>query len=247
MGKAPARRNCSGNPTHLLRALIFDFDGTIVNSEPLILKMTQTLATQEGWSVSEEKYYREYLALDDRGIIEHLYQSHGRPIDHARREELLAWKVRAYAEFIRDGLPAIPGAVEFIRQAAEHFTLAIASGSLRSEIEYLLGKLGLRDKFAALATADDCERSKPDPAVYLKALERLRGLPGFQKEPLEAAHCLAIEDAPLGVIAAHAAGIKCLALTNSRPSQELQQADWVAHRFADVDLEKIRLDFLLGS
>jgi beta-phosphoglucomutase len=247
LGKAAARLIFSGNPTHLLRALIFDFDGIIVNSEPLILEMTQAMAAQEGWSVTEQEYYRDYLALDDRGIIEHLYRSHGRPIDHARREELIAWKVRAYEEIIRDGLPAMPGAVEFVRQAAEHFTLAIASGSLRTEIEHLLGKLGLREKFAVLATADDCVRSKPDPEVYLKALERLRRLPMFQKESLEAAHCLAIEDAPLGIIAAHAAGLKCLALTHSRPPQELQHADWIARQFADVDLEKIRLDFLPRS
>jgi HAD superfamily hydrolase (TIGR01509 family) len=228
----------------LLRALIFDFDGVIVNSEPVILELTQAMAAQEGWSISEEEYYRDYLALDDRGIIERLYRSHGRPLDPARREELVAWKAQAYAQVIRYGLPPMPGATEFVRQAAEHFPLAIASGSLRVEIEQLLRKLSLREKFAVLATADDCERSKPDPQVYLTALERLRQLPAFQQEPLQAAHCLAIEDAPLGALAAHAAGLKCLALTHSRPPEEFRHADWIVSQFADVDLEKIRLAFL---
>lgn len=224
----------------MLRAIIFDFDGIIVDSEPLILKLTQEMAAQEGWTVTEEDYYRHYLALDDRGVIEQLYRSHGRLVDVRRREELVAWKFRAYQQIIRDGLPPIPGAVEFVRKLAEQFTLAIASGSLRVEIEHLLGKLGLREKFAVLATADDCPRSKPDPQVFLKALARLRELPAFHDESLQAAQCLAIEDAPLGVVAAHAAGLKCLALAHSRPLSELQHADWVARQFADVDLEKIR-------
>ena len=61
----------------MLHAIIFDFDGIIVNSEPLIVKLTQQMAALEGWTVTEEEYYRDYLALDDRGIIEHLFRTHG--------------------------------------------------------------------------------------------------------------------------------------------------------------------------
>jgi len=223
----------------LLRAIIFDFDGIIVNSEPIIFELTQKMASREGWTVTEEEYYRDYLALDDRGVIERLYRSHGRPIDIARREELVAWKAREYETIIRDGLPPMPGALEFVHKASDQFTLAIASGSFRVEIEHLLRKLHLREKFAVLATADDCEKSKPQPDVYLKALARLRELPQLQGGPLEARKCLAIEDAPLGIVAAHAAGIRCLGLASSRPLQELRQAEWVARGFEDVDLEEI--------
>ena len=126
---------------------------------------------------------------------------------------------------------------------ASHYPLAIASGSLRVEIHHLLTKLGLREKFSVLATADDCQRSKPDPEVYLLALSRLRALPQFRDQPLAAEECLAIEDAPLGVVAAQAAGFKCLALTHSRPPAELQHADLVASKFADVTLREIRALF----
>jgi len=228
----------------VLRAIIFDFDGIIVNSEPIIFKLTQQMASREGWTVTEEEYYRDYLALDDRGIIEHLYRSHGRPVDAARRDELMAWKAREYEKIIRDGLPPMPGAVEFVRQAAARLTLAIASGSFRAEIEHLLGKLGLREKFAVLATADDCEKSKPEPDVYLKALARLRELPQLREEPLEARHCLAIEDAPLGIVAAHAACLRCLGIASSRPLDELWEAEWVAREFKDVNLEEIACTFL---
>jgi beta-phosphoglucomutase len=227
----------------LLRAIIFDFDGVLVDSEPVIFKLTQEMAAQEGWTVSEDDYYQNYLALDDRGLVEHLFVSHGQRLDDQRRDELIAWKFRAYQEIIRHGLPPMPGAVEFVEKAATLFPLAIASGSLRVEIEHLLTKLDLRAKFAVLATADDCQRSKPDPEVFLQARERLQQLPAFQGAPLAAAECLAIEDAPLGVVAAHAAGMKCLALAHSRPREELRHADWVSHEFEDVNLEKIIASF----
>ena len=230
----------------MLRALIFDFDGVIVDSEPLIFELTRQMAAKEGWTVSREEYFRDYLALDDRGIVERLYQSHGQSMDVARRDELVEWKAREYAGIIRDGLAPMPGAVEFVRRAAENYPLAIASGSLRGEIEHLLAKLGLQKKFALLATADDVERSKPDPAVYLKALAGLAMHPAFQEFPLRAAECLAIEDAPLGVIAAHAAGMKCLALAHSRPSQELNHADWVFESLEGVDMKEIAAEFKSG-
>ncbi len=221
----------------LLRALIFDFDGVLVDSEPLIFELTQKMAAMEGWKVSEEEYYREYLALDDRGIVEHLYRTHGRELDLARRDELVAWKAREYAALIREGLPPIAGAVEFVREAAAKYPLTIASGSLRSEIEHLLDKLQLRSAFQALVTADDCEKSKPVPEVYLKALKGLGKLSAFAANPLRANECLAVEDAPFGVVAAHAAGIKCLALAHSRPARELRHADWVIENFSQADLK----------
>ena len=227
----------------MLRAIIFDFDGIIVDSEPIIMKLTHEMAAQEGWAVSEEEYYDTYLALDDRGIVEHLYASHGRTVDHARVEELVNWKSRVYGNIIENGLPTLPGAVDFVRQAARRYVLAIASGSARTEILHLLGKVELRDCFRVVATADDCQRSKPDPEVYLKALAGLQSLPDFSENPLLPSECLAIEDAPGGIDAAHAAGIRCIGLAHSRATQHLEHADWVFHGFEQVDLTAIAREF----
>lgn len=235
--------NRQGDLAAVLRAVIFDFDGIIVDSEPLILKITQEMAAREGWAVSEEEYYRDYLALDDRGIVERLYSSHGRPIDAARRDEIVGWKIVRYAQMIHDGLPPIDGVVDFIAELARCYPLAIASGSLRSEIEHLLIKTGLSERFGVVATADDCQRCKPDPEVYLLALSRLRTLPVFRDQPLQPEECLAIEDAPLGVIAAQAAGFKCLAIAHSRPASELQHADLVAPDYAHLSLDALRALF----
>ncbi len=231
----------------LLRAIIFDFDGIIVDSEPLILKLTQQMAAREGWNLTEEEYYHKYLALDDRGIIENLFASHGRHVDNARRDELIEWKARAYMDAIQDGLPSFPDAIDFVRKVATQFPLAIASGSLRVEIEHLLEKFGLQDKFTLLVTADDVARSKPDPEVFLKALAGL-GQAAFNPRdghlPLRAAECLVIEDAAAGVDAAHAAGMKCMALAHSLPLDVIGHAEWVYDNFGEVNLEKIRSEFV---
>lgn len=227
----------------MLRTIIFDFDGIIVDSEPIIMKLTQQMAAQEGWTVSEEEYYRDYLALDDRGIVEHLYSRHGRAVDPRRVGELIHWKSQAYGALIENGLPTLPGAVDFVRQAAKAWPLAIASGSARSEIEHLLGKIGLRDLFRMIASADDCERSKPDPEVYLKAVAGMNTLIEFQQSPLLASECLAIEDAPGGIEAARAAGIRCMGLAHSRAKESLAHADWAFNGFEEVDLAAIAKEF----
>lgn len=227
----------------MLRAIIFDFDGVIVDSEPLIMELTQQMAAREGWTVSAEEYYRDYLALDDRGIVEHLYRTHGRAVDLARRDELVHWKAEAYFAAIRNGLKPVPGAPEFVQLAATRYPLAIASGSLRQEVEYLLGKLRLREEFAVLSTASDCEHSKPHPCSYLTALRGLQQLKCFKEEPLQANECLAVEDAPAGVEAAHAAHMKSMALAHSRPAADLRHAEWVFSTFAAVELKEIEEGF----
>jgi beta-phosphoglucomutase len=219
--------------------MIFDFDGILVDSEPAIVEVYQQMAAREGWVLTEEEYYRDYLALDDRATVSQLYRSHKRDLSLDQRDELVRWKRETYLEAIRGGLPALPGATEFAKHCSSLFPLAIASGSLRDEVEYLLGKLALRDRFAVLSTAEDVEHSKPHPEIYLNALAGLRKLEQLRNPRLEPSQCLAVEDAPAGVDAAHAAGIRCLALAHSRPLEELGHADWVFREFAEIKLDEI--------
>jgi beta-phosphoglucomutase len=223
--------------------MIFDFDGILVDSEPAIVEVYQRMAANQGWVLNEDEYYRDYLALDDRAAVTHLYRSHGQDLTPERRDELIRWKTETYMEAIRNGLPPLPGATEFVRQCSDPFPLAIASGSLRGEVEYLLQKLGLRDAFSVLSTAEDSERCKPHPGVYLNALAGLNKLERFRERPLNSYECLAIEDAPAGVDAAHAAGIRCAALAHSRPLNELSHADWVFREFAEIQLDKLLRSF----
>jgi beta-phosphoglucomutase len=227
----------------MLRAIVFDFDGIIVNSEPLILKLVQDMAALRGWHLTEEEYYRDYLALDDRAVIELLFRRYGLKADPTLQDELLKWKEQAYWKAIQDGLPAFPDAVDFVRKVGVRYPLAIASGSLRGEIEHLLKKLSLRDAFQIVVAAEDTTKSKPDPQGYLKALDRLR-IEGFcSGPPLGASESLAIEDAAAGVDAAHAAGMKCMALAHSLPREGLKHAEWIFENFGEVDFERIVREF----
>ncbi len=113
----------------LLRAIIFDFDGVLVDSELLIFKLTQEMVAKVGLSLTEEEYFRHYLGLDDREILRNLCRRHGRAISQARLDESIAWKARTYANDIRDGLPLVTGAIEFVRRAKARCPLAVASGS----------------------------------------------------------------------------------------------------------------------
>lgn len=205
------------------------------------MELTQRMAGLEGWALSSEEYYRDYLALDDRRIVEHLFLTHGRPLDEGRREKLMRWKEEAYARAIQGGLPEFHGASAFVRQCAARYPLAIASGSLRSEVEVLLASMDLRDRFSALSTADDCEQSKPHPCSYLTALRKLQNMDACTD--LKAGECLAIEDAPAGIDAAHAAGMKCMALAHSRVAADLQHAEWVFEGFRETALAEIEEEF----
>ena len=225
--------------TIMLGAIIFDFDGIIVDTEPTIYQVFREMAEREGWPLSEQEYFGRYLALHDRALIHDLFESHGRKLRPGRLEELMQWKTGRYMERVKDGLPALPGAVEFIEKVSAQYPLAIATGSIRQEVEHLLKKLDLLPKFPILISADQFGPSKPDPECFLMALELLRKLPGTAGNGLKAAYCLVIEDSPAGVDGAHRAGMKCLGLAHSCPLEQLAEADWRAQGYEELDWEAI--------
>ncbi len=225
----------------MLEAIIFDFDGVIVDTEPAILGVFQELAQREGLTLTEEDYFADYLALHDRDLIRRLFHAQGHRLSEERFKELLAWKSRRYREVIQDGLPPLPGAVEFIGRVGPRFPLAIATGSIRPEVVHLLDKLNLTEKFPVLVSADEFGPSKPDPECFRMALERLRKQPSGAA--LQAGDCLVIEDSPAGLEGAHRAGMKCLGLAHSRPLEELAEADWRAQGYGEIHWEDILAAF----
>jgi len=229
----------------LLRAIIFDFDGIIVDTEPTIYRVFLELAAKEGFTLSQEEYFRDYLALHDRGVLNLLFRRNGGKLTDARLEELLEWKNKRYMEVIQDGLPPLPGALDFIEQVSRDYPLAIATGSIRSEVSHLLGKIGLTKKFPVLVSADDFGPSKPDPACFLLTLEQLRRQPIFSQDTLQATECLVIEDSPAGVAGAGAAGMRSLGLAHSVPLEALgvAAADWRAENYAAIDWNEIVAGF----
>jgi beta-phosphoglucomutase len=206
------------------RAVLFDFDGVIVNSEPLhFLAFNEVLAT-ERIELREDEYYRELIGFDDRGAIRHLFQKRGRPLEPKTLLSLMARKSRAMMDLIhRRQFSALPGVEEFVRGLWRTRPLAICSGALREEIETMLEGISLRDCFSVIVAAEDVTVGKPDPQGYLMAVQQLSEK---IKKPLKPADCLVVEDAPTVIRSVKAAGFPTLAVATSYPLMKLMDADW---------------------
>ena len=219
-----------------MRAVIFDFDGVLVNSEPLHFRAMRDSLVPEGILIDSTEYLRNYVAYDDRNAIRIALEQHGHPWDPVRVEIVADRKARMFAE-MKSGIPFFPGARELVRGLQrEEVPLAIASGARHSEIEELLEAGGLRDAFAAVVGADDVERTKPHPEPYLEALKQLQQItPG-----LEAGDCVAIEDTPPGIAAARAAGMTVVGVAHTYDASVLSSADHVLTSLRRVDAAALR-------
>jgi HAD superfamily hydrolase (TIGR01509 family) len=222
----------------MLRAIIFDFNGVIIDDEPLHLELFRRVLGEEGLGLTDADYHEKYLGYDDRGCFVAALTDAGRAQAAAEAtfiNGLIARKAVYYRQAIDERL-LFPGVVEFVRRAARRFPLAIVSGALRPEIELVLGRGRIRDCFSVIIAAEDVSECKPHPEGYLKALAALNAHPSAQTA-IQPAECLVIEDSVAGVEAARRAGMRCLAVTNSYRAEELAGADWVTASLAECELE----------
>jgi HAD superfamily hydrolase (TIGR01509 family) len=219
----------------MLRAIICDFDGVVADNEPTHCAMFQRILGQLGIFLSKEEYYAQYLGYDDKGCFAAVLAARGRPAPPALIQELVAKKADAYLDYIRTHLVIFPGVQEFIREAAKHYRLAIASGALRHEIEFILEQAGIRKEFEHITSSEDVAHGKPDPEALLHALAALNR--SSRKSPdLLPEQCLVIEDSIPGIRAAHRAGMKVLAVANTHSAEDLREADAVTQSLRDVRL-----------
>jgi HAD superfamily hydrolase (TIGR01509 family) len=219
----------------MLRAVIFDFNGIIVDDEPIHFKLFQRVLGEEGIALTEEDYYARYLGFDDRGAFMAGFRENSRPLSAPKLQELIECKAVYYQEAIRNDVTVFPGVKNLVTDLAQTLPLAVASGALRHEIETILKTLGLLDHFRAIVAAEDVTQGKPEPEIYLKALAALNAR-GENGKPIEAADCVVIEDSKEGINGARRAGMKCLAVTNSHPPELLSEATAVVKSLEDVNL-----------
>ena len=222
----------------MLDAVIFDFDGIIVDTEPLHYKAFQQLLVPLGLGYSWEQYLEQYLGFDDRDAFREAFRAAGRPLSDRELKALMDAKADAFQEIVCVGVSPYPGVVELIRSISGALPLALCSGALRSDIDPILAQLALTGVFDTLVTADEVAASKPDPESYRLALARLQDIyPGR----ISAAATIAIEDTPAGIASATGAGLKVLAVTNSYAKERLTGACRVVDSLAGTDLEGLRL------
>lgn len=219
----------------MMRAAIFDFDGVLVNSEPLHFRALREALLPEGISIDEQAYANEYLAYDDRGAIRLALGNHAKPADRDKVEEVAARKAELFDGWLT-GIPFFAGARELVRQLAGAMPLAIASGALTQEIEIMLTGGGVRDAFGAIVGADQVRNGKPHPEPYLLAMQRIAD----QAPGLTPAECLVFEDSPPGIASARAAGMKVVAVTNSYPAAKLGAANRVVASLVGLEMASLR-------
>lgn len=218
----------------MLKAIIFDFDGVLADTEPLHFAMFQRVLQDEGLPLSEHDYYQKYVGFDDKGCFHAILSEHGRPAPPAMIQQLVERKAVMMLGHITTTRVVYPGVVEFVKNVAGRYRLAIVSGALRHEIELILKTAGMRDDFEHITAAEDVQDGKPAPEGYLHALRSLN-----QHAPLLASECLVIEDTLFGIQAAHAAGMRCLAVSTTYPPDRLGTADAVIATLQDYDLASL--------
>jgi len=229
----------------VLRAILFDFNGVLVDDEPLHLEMFQRVLGEEGVTLTREDYYAHYLGLDDRGCFAAVLAAAGETVPIPRLMRLIARKASYYQEHIRrHGYPFFPGAIDLVRGlAAAGRMLGVVSGALHEEVEGALRQAGVHPLFKVLVTAEDVAEGKPDPEGYRRALEALNSLPPLPERLVHPHEVLAIEDSPAGLAAAAAAGLLTLGLAHTYPVDHLAPADAVAERLADLALPALEKRF----
>jgi len=220
----------------MLRAVIFDFNGIIVDDEPIHFELFKKVLGEEAIVLTEEAYYARYLGFDDRGAFSFGHREHNRPLSQEKLAELIERKAVYYQEAIRNHVAIFPGVKSLVAELAQYLLLAVASGALRNEIETILTTAGLISYFKAIVSAEDVERGKPEPDIFLKALAALNAQ-NRNGEPIAAADCVVIEDSKEGIKGARRAGMKCLAVTNSYSAELLDEANAVVKTLEAVTLE----------
>jgi HAD superfamily hydrolase (TIGR01509 family) len=204
-----------------VRAVIFDMDGVIVDSEPYSMQALIDILRQYGIEPTEDDLRRSY----GRRIRDDFVDYFSRYGVTANVHTAIAHKHARYYHLAAGHLQPFPGVVPLLKRVHDHgYRLALASSGDRVKIAFGMQALGLNGTFEAIISGDDVTHSKPDPEIYLTAAQRLAVPP---------VDCVAIEDAPTGIEAAKRAGMRCIAVTNSVAREQLQKADLIVDSLAD--------------
>ncbi len=217
----------------MLRGVIFDFDGVLVDSEKVHFEgFRAVLAEGAGIEIAFSEYAEHYMVHDDHGVIRHALRKHGQGAGPALVDHLAARKKEVFAGLFSSigFLPGAKAVIGFLSEAG--VPLAIASGSPRSEIESLLRRDHLLGMFRGIVSVNDVSHRKPHPESYLKA----RGL-------VDAVHSaqgvVAFEDSIHGIASARAAALRVVGVTNSHPREQLKDAHYVIDSLTELTVADI--------
>jgi beta-phosphoglucomutase len=212
----------------MMKGVLFDMDGVLVDSEHFISKAAIIMFSELGFRVLPEDF-RPFVGMGENSYIGGVAEKHGIKIDI---EQAKARTYEIYRTMVRGILSPLPGAHEFISECRKKkFKLALATSADRIKMEINLKEIGLsRDSFHSIITGLDIKNKKPSPEIYLEASKSLGVNPW---------ECLVVEDAVSGIEAGKAAGCRCLAVTTSFGAELLKEADWICDSLLNVPEEAL--------
>ncbi len=212
----------------MIKAILFDMDGVIINSEPIHSKVESSLLVELGAKVTEDDFLK-YAGMPFDAIAADVLK---KDKDDPVIKDVVKKKFDRMLPLCEKELKTYPNVTETLKQLKKEFSLALASSSISVFIKYVIKKFNLSDNFdVVVSAADDVKNGKPAPDIFLKAAEKLNVKPE---------ECVVVEDALNGIKAAKAAGMKCIANTNSFPKDKLTEADLIIDNFNELTIDTIK-------
>lgn len=207
------------------RAVVFDFDGVLADSEGLHLAAFQDVLSARGWTLDRASYFARYLGYDDHDLLQKFLDDQRIQITNNDLDAIVTEKGRRYDARVQGNNILFPAAAACVARLRGTFALGIASGSLHDEIVDILAANKLEDAFEVIVGADDVPRSKPAPDPYATAVQKL----GVRPED-----AVAIEDSHWGLTAAREAGLRVIGITTSYARNALRSADTVVDSLDEI-------------
>jgi HAD superfamily hydrolase (TIGR01509 family) len=229
----------------MIKAILMDFNGVIINDEPIQLQAYREILKDDGIDLSDEDYYSR-LGMDDKTFVSSVLEGAGKEFDADKIATFTRAKTEKWLAIIERNLPLFPGIDDFVKRMSNELSLGIVSMAKREEIGLVLEMAGIAQCFSVIVSAEDVSKCKPDPECYRIGFARIDAhRTGTGHAPLIHSDCLVIEDSPPGVEAARAAGLPVLGVTNTVDEDPLRAAGAasVARDLSDWMPESVRLVF----
>lgn len=208
----------------MIKAILFDFNGVIIDDEPVQMRAYQEVLKDHGIDLTEEDYYAS-LGMDDHTFVRNAFKVKGLPEPNGKTDEIVDAKFAKWKESVTAKLPLFEGIENFVEKCSREFALGIVSMATRREIDHVLQLSGMADKFSTIISSEHVVNCKPDPECFrigFREIDAVRIEQGHL--PMCHADCLVIEDSPPGVKAAIAADLQALGVANTVSSDELRKA-----------------------
>ncbi|MEM1170645.1 MAG: HAD family phosphatase [Cyanobacteria bacterium P01_H01_bin.35] len=225
-----------------LKAVLFDFNGVIINDEFMHEKLIEQVLLDENLLLKPGEYHKYCLGRNDRACLEDILNQRGRYVNEGYLEQLIKRKTIAYQQQLEsiEELPIYSDTVDFIDRVSQaNLKMAVVTGAMRAEVELVLNKANLADYFPVIIAGDDVKASKPKPDGYLLAVDILNQQ--YTDINLKPSECLVIEDTFPGIEAAKLAGMPVVGVAHTYPFHMLQRlANWCVDYLADLELDRIQ-------